>query len=269
MEAKFIFFIDSEIFDVENFLDENIKRFTKQMSTIFDVARYLEADVYYALEDVKTLHDYFQDESFNHDFSKSQANFLDVLLEDFLQLKEKGYFFSINFQNEQSNLVHKNYSFLKLSDNITNNIVFSLTKNTTEDLLLIKSNNEFYHQTINFFSTTEQIWTLINSVLPSRNYNFSSKHGNSTTRAITHRRSEIVSQLLCTNEEAQVLLKSAIFDKRHKARFYYNFDASNNTFIVFPFEGENPQNQFHAFHIESSEWSKEIPKSIRNYFGIE
>jgi hypothetical protein len=63
------------------------------------------------------------------------------------------------------------------------------------------------------------------------------------------------------------LLNSAIFDKREKARFYYNFDESEKTYIIFPFEGENPQHQFHAFHIDVIEWEKEIPHSIREYFG--
>jgi hypothetical protein len=62
------------------------------------------------------------------------------------------------------------------------------------------------------------------------------------------------------------LLKNAIFDLR-EGNWCYNFDDVHQTYVVFPCEGENPQNKFHAFHIDKDKWREEIPNSILKYFN--
>jgi hypothetical protein len=144
-------------------------------------------------------------------------------------------------------------------------IVFSLTEESQYNLLLVKSNEEFERVKINSFSQIQNVWNFINNNLPLREYNFSSKHGNKTTKAIPPKKTENTSQLLCTDDEANMLLKSAIFDLRER-NWCYNFDDNQQTFIIFPCEGNNPQNKYHAFHINKDEWHKEIPNSIRKHF---
>jgi hypothetical protein len=265
MEQKFIFYIHTEIFNDVNFSDENIKDFSKKMNLIFEVARQIEAEVYYPSAAITQLKDFF--ENFDSDFTQSQANRLDLLLKDFIPFNDKYSFFKVHFASESTSLEYVNYSFLNAVDNATAiNIVFTLSNTSKEQLLLVHSNESFYSIEINQCNSANNIWELINQSLPQRTYNFSSKHGNSTTKASPPNR-EKVSQLLCSDKDAQELLNSAIYDKREKLRFYYNFDKIHNTFIIFPFEGNTPQNQFHAFHIEEVEWAKEIPASIKKYFN--
>ncbi len=264
MEQKFTFYVHNEILDDCHFRDENIKDFSKKMNIIFEVARQIEAKVYYPSTAITQLKDFF--ENFDSDFTQSQANRLDVLLQDFIPFNDNYSFFKVHFAAENTSLEPVNYSFLnKIDDFSAINIVFTVSHSSKEQLLAVLSNERFYSIEINQCNSANDVWELINQALLERTYNFSSKHGNSTTRA-NPPRNEKVSQLLCGNEEAQNLLNSAIFDKREKLRFYYNFDKNYNTYIIFPFEGNTPQNQFHAFHITREEWDKEIPSSIRKYF---
>lgn len=265
MGKQFVFYIHSEVFSLDNFKDDNFNAFTKSMDAVLDVARQLKATVFYKLGDVQDLTPFLED--IDYKFTQSQGNRLDVLLEDFIPFKDDYHFFKVHFAEEQTSLESVNYGFLNDMENAeTISIVFTQNKSGQEQLLLVHANHHFYFCEINNFNQTKDIWAFINKYLPERTYNFSSKHGNATTRAIPPKPTEKASQLLSTNEEAQTLLNSAIFDLRER-KFYYNFDDSHGTYIVFPYEGDNPQNQFHAFHITPEEWQKEIPVSIRKYFG--
>lgn len=263
MNQKFVFHIHSNIFEPSNFGDTNIKSFTKTINSIFEVARHLEADVFYLQKDIEELKDYFL--TFDENFTKSQANRLDVLLEDFKKSKTNSHLFFVDFSNGQASLRPANYPFINTQFFDFQNIVFNIIYENNEHLLFVNSNTDFQKIKINHFGSSKSIWDFINKTLPQRNYSFSPKHGNNANRAISPARAS-VSQLLCSDDKAQNLLNSAIFDNRED-KFHYNFDSDFDTFIIFPFEGKTPQNQFHAFHIEQSEWDKEIPKSIRDYFG--
>lgn len=265
MGKQFTFYIHSDVFNLENFKDETFNTFTKNMNAVFDIARQLEAKVFYQLGDVQDLTPFLEDIDYN--FTQSQGNRLELLLKDFTQFKEKYHFFKVHFAEEQTSLESVNYGFLNsMEDSETISIVFTQNRSGQEQLLLVHASDDFYFCEINNFNVGKDIWAFINAHLPKRTYNFSSKHGNATTRAIPPKPTEIVSQLRSSDAEAQILLDSAIFDLRER-KFYYNFDDSKGTFIVFPYEGDNPQNHFHAFHITETEWAKEIPASIRKYFG--
>jgi hypothetical protein len=265
MDKKFIFYIHTEVFNPNNFSDENFNEFAKNLHSTFEVGRQLKADVFYTLDAIQDLKDFF-DNFDETNFTQSQGNRLDVLLEDFIPFESKYLFFKVHFANEATSLEPVNYPFLNAMDNVNDiKIVFTQKIINKEQLLLVHSSDNFYFYEINHFNTAKDIWKLINNHLPNRTYNFSPKHGNANIPAIPPKKSEKVSQLLSTDGEAQVLLNSAIFDSRGK-KFFYNFDDSKDTFIVFPFEGETPQNQFHAFHVTKEEWRSEIPASIRKYF---
>jgi hypothetical protein len=264
MGGNFLFYVHSEVFNPDNFKDENFNTFSKSINAVFEVARQLKAKVFYKLDEVQELKPFFED--IDYKFTQSQGNRLDILLDDFIPFKDKYHFFKVHFAEEHTSLEPVNYGFLNaMDDHQAIKIVFTQNASNKENLLLVQASHDFYFCEIYHFNQAKDIWTFINKHLPIRTYSFSSKHGNATTKAIAPKPTEKVSQLLCSDLEAQTLLNSAIFDLREK-KFYYNFDEINDTYILFPYEGETPQNQFHAFHITHEEWHKEIPASIKKYF---
>lgn len=262
MLRQFIFYIHFDIFRFENFLDDNIEAFMNRMNILFEVARHLKADVYFAAADVLELKSYF--ENFDENFTQSQGNKLDVLLKDFIVNNEINHFFKVLFSDQNTSLEYYPLSALNSKAKEEVNILFSLDNENKIFLLGVKSNDVFFRLEINPFNDSKAIWKFINEALPDKRYNFSAKHGNATTKAIPPK-SLKASQLKCSNDEAQKLLDNAIFDLRENNWGYY-FDEIQKTYIVFPFEGITPQNQYHAFHIEQDEWDNEIPNSIRKYF---
>lgn len=262
---KFIFYVHSDILELDNFSNENIKNFIKQINPILEIARKLKAKAYYSFADNEELKNFFSDSDFNKDFSKSQANKLQLLLENFIQNKEVNNFFKIHFSQENTSLEHIKLPFLNSKIEDKKLIVFSLRNEEEQNLLMVKSNSDFEKVKLNSFNNSKNIWEFINKNLSKREYNFSSKHGNEITKAIPPS-GQKVSQLLCTDEKAQELLNDAIFDLRERS-WCYNFDEDFQTFIVFPCEGNNPQNKFHAFHIDKNKWREEIPNSILKHFN--
>jgi hypothetical protein len=265
MGEQFIFYVHSEVFNPENFSDENLHTFAKSINAVFEVARQLKAKIFYKFGEVQTLKSFFEDIDYN--FTKSQGNRLDVLLDDFIPFKENYHFFKVHFAQKETSLEAVDYGFLNAMDNQKAiYIVFTQNLMGQEQLLHVHANDDFHFCEINHFNQAKDIWKFINERLPKRTYSFSPKHGNATAKAIPPKATEKVSQLLSSDTEAQTLLNSAIFDSREK-KFYYNFDVSKDTFILFPYEGDTPQKQFHAFHITKEEWQKEVPSSIRKHFG--
>ena len=45
--------------------------------------------------------------------------------------------------------------------------------------------------------------------------------------------------------------------------FINNFDTKNQKFIVFYYEADTPQNQYHAFHLDNE---NDIPKDILLFY---
>lgn len=75
--------------------------------------------------------------------------------------------------------------------------------------------------------------------------------------------------LLCNRAEAQRLLNTAIadFNSRRGQEKLFNFDAGHNTFVEFYYEGDNPQKQWHAFHIKSEDWEERVPSKVRRFYN--
>ena len=53
MGKQFIFYIHSDIFNPDNFKDENIFTFAKSINNVFEIARQLNAKVFYKFGEVK------------------------------------------------------------------------------------------------------------------------------------------------------------------------------------------------------------------------
>ncbi len=263
---NFIFYIHTNILNSSIFANENFGNVKEVIIPLLEISRQLKAEVYYSFNDVQLLKNDIGDMDIF--FTKSQANFLDILLKDFKANKLYSNFFEVNFINSSTNLRHVDYTFLKEEDLYSNkkHIVLSIGEEKHYNLLNVTSNDKFERISIFESNDKNNIWKYICENLPKRNYNFSKKHGNNITKASSPNGLK-ASQLLCSDEEAQKLLHTAIFDVNQKGRFLYNFDKQHQTFILFPYEGDNPQNNYHAFHIEKSEWNKEVPLSIRKYFN--
>jgi hypothetical protein len=265
MDHNFVFYIHSDILATENFEKTVVKDFFRKIIPILEVGRLLRADVLYSKKDTDILNDYF--EGCEEFFSPKIQDRLGDLLGDFSLSKEGVYFFNIDFALENTQIRQSSYT--SLDERCCKNkmpIVFTLNLKKEESLMFVKSSNEFGKVEIKAFNNAKDIWQFICCNIDKRHYHPSLKHGNDKKTAIPPAR-EKVSQLLCCDQEAQELLDTAIFDLREKKGFHYNFDPVRDTFIVFPFEGNIPQNQFHAYHIQKTEWEKEIPFSIRNFFG--
>ncbi len=102
--------------------------------------------------------------------------------------------------------------------------------------------------------------------VPARNFQAIPKHGENRPdqRSI---KGELISPLRCSQEQAQILLNTAIGG--HISELY-NFDADHNHYIVFKFEGNNPQNMYHGYHVpmDTTEVPNDIKTKLRSQHGI-
>jgi len=270
MVDNIVFIIGSDIFSSSNLEDGNFQKFVKNISPALKVAEQLKAEVWYSHRDLERLSSEMVE--FDEYFTQSQGNFWGTLLENFRPHREDGYCFKIHYSFENTSLEHcPLVSFPIDSISKTYKVLLSFELEEPEvSLLLAKSNSDFHRVHLNLFIKPDKIWKFVNNILPKRKYNFSSKHGNIHKKADPPKLGEKASQLKCSDEDAQQLLNDAIFDRRYsgkKGHWCYNFDPVHDTFIVFPYEGNTPSNQFHAFHIEREEWKKEIPSSVISFFG--
>lgn len=92
---------------------------------------------------------------------------------------------------------------------------------------------------------------------PARNFHIIEKHGENRqdVRIINN---ETVSPLRCVYVTAYNLLQSAIGDRINEL---FNFHEEIGYYIVFKYEGNNPQNMYHGYHVELT--STEVPDNIK------
>ena len=252
------FYID---LDWERYVEDNGYLLTLEKLVTF--AYMHQAKVYYS---IAQLYDFTSNcNDLDKNFTSSVGNQLEVLLQNAVSLKNQNHIFEICFAQEKSRLIpieNKSVASIQGFDKQLL-ISFSFCSNV---LLWVKSSSEFEQVRVHPASEIKVIqqWIVENSI--KKKYNFSKKHGNDKKKADPPKPKEKVSQLKCSDAEAQQLLNMAIPNFEEKQGWQYNFDEIRGTFIVFPFEGKTPQNQFHAFHVEPSEWHIEIPKSILKFF---
>lgn len=194
-------------------------------------------------------------------FSQSYGNMLGLILENAKCINQKKYVFEINFNEENTSLNFINIKTFACIENHDRVAIASVVqKESLKIFLAIKSNTEFYRINCNILNSTDSVHNWILSNIPKRNFNLSSKHGEN---GIHNWKSASV--LLCKKDEAQHLLDIAIPDFRKNPNLFY-FDKNNDKYIEFFYEGDNPQNQWHGFHIEEKDIDSRVPKSIRDYF---
>lgn len=91
---------------------------------------------------------------------------------------------------------------------------------------------------------------------PQRNFKISPKHGENRTD-IRYIGGEMIYPFRSSLAEGQRHLKTAI---GLSTKEIFSLDGDNG-FIVFKYEGDNPQNMYHGYHVELD--SKEVPDKVR------
>jgi len=132
----------------------------------------------------------------------------------------------------------------------------------SQKYLQVKSKSDYCKIECENISDTKEIVKWIVMMKP-RKFN-ASYHGNQGSGNWVTK-----SPLLCSTERAQQLLDESIpcfLEGIGKKRRIYNFDPNNNTFIEFFYEGDNPQNQWHGFHLDKDKWDK-LPEYILKYYN--
>ncbi len=195
-------------------------------------------------------------------FIESSGNLLSLILDDAIVKKNQSFFFEVNFAKENSFLTPvKNGAISSITSHPKLSLISLSEKGETKTILNVRSNFEFEKIQITLCREIESLFGWIIENIPKRKFNLSKKHGqNGAGHQIG------ASPLLCNSREAQKFLDNAIPDFKKRAKQLYNFDDGRNTFIEFFYEGDNPQGQWHGFHIKKEEWEMRIPENIRNHF---
>lgn len=111
---------------------------------------------------------------------------------------------------------------------------------------------------INSLGNKQEIvnWFILNRQ-PTRKFHVSEKHGENR-QEIRYENNKMISPLRCGETEARDLLQSAI---GVNLKELFNKDRKLGYYIVFKLEGNNPQNQYHGYHVEFT--SNEVPDAIK------
>ncbi|NJO02815.1 MAG: hypothetical protein HC880_15045 [Bacteroidia bacterium] len=95
-----------------------------------------------------------------------------------------------------------------------------------------------------------------------RIFNVHPKHGENGQGNWGKSRGNKVEVLECSQEEAQILLDTAVGNHQIDPRRLYNYDVKHEKYILFYYEGDTPQNQYHGFHLSEDNPEQKIPPSI-------
>jgi hypothetical protein len=239
------------------------KNYLKQICQILELAYQHKLTVFY---DNKQIEEFKELCDLDENFLYSNANMLHVLLQDAYELKSNyHYLFLIIFSQENTSLNHYLTLAIKELQN-KNKALLLLNENNENKKILFVNDKDFEKIELLIIDNKDSLlnWIQNNS---TRNFNLSSKHGDDGKNKWSNNKGDFVSTLLCNKKEAQKLLNTAIPDFREQENRLFNFDSNHETFIEFYYEGDNPQMQWHGFHIEINQWENRIPESIKKFFG--
>jgi hypothetical protein len=258
MYSDFHFYIDLNWEDV---IDKTIDVYLNKLYQLVNFAYQHKASVFYSTEHLNEFKSMLEIErNIDEDFSASIGNKLDVILRHAKGKDIKSYAFQVCFANNNTSIFHIN-NVLSVVDQHSKIAVLSLSNmNKINCFLQVRSNTSYCKiDCENLHATDEIIYWIANTEV--RPFNLSSKHGENGKGNWQGE-----SLLLCTKEDAQKLLNTAIPCFEEKEKNLFNFDNTHNTFIVFYYEGDNPQRQWHGFHLERGDWHK-VPNFVLKYFG--
>lgn len=144
-------------------------------------------------------------------------------------------------------------------------------------ILIIKDcyNKDCYNNVttvkIPFVTNFIELYEWLNCNRPKRNYNFEdNRHikNHPQSQVNSHQKSPIIGGLE-GKKDVSVLLRGAVGDKR-ETKDLINFDYKHECYIWYEYENENPQNQYHGYHLVKKcshevdiEAEKRIPKRVK------
>lgn len=238
--------------------EENSSNYLCEIYRIIQLAYQHKATVYYSEKQVQDFINNCKDRG--DDFIQSHANKLAVLLKNAFKKTNHNHVFEICFSDENTSLNYINNTAVSVIKSYSQNALISTENYNYKTLLSIASAMDFEKVDFKVINNANSLlhWIQNNS---SRYFNLSTKHGENGRGNQPGQ-----SVLRCSKNEAQQLLNTAIPDFTEKEKQLFNFDENHQTFIEFFYEGDNPQKQWHGFHITNNEWEKRIPVSIRKYF---
>jgi hypothetical protein len=249
------FYVD---FDWDKYISDS-NNYLYQLYEVVQLAYQHKATVFYSEQQIQEF--ITNCNNLDEGFSISHGNRLEVLLKNAIKQTNRRYLFEICFSGKNTSLHYINNAAISIICSHSKNALISVSNNNYELLLSISSANDFEKVKFGIVNNTENLLKWIRDNSNERIFNLSKKHGEN---GLGNWLGE--SPLLCSEHEAQQLLITAIPDFSKKEKQLFNFDQIHHTFIEFFHEGDNPQNQWHGFHIERVEWESRIPKSIRKYF---
>jgi hypothetical protein len=257
MYSDFHFYID---FNWEDGIDKTPDIYLNNLYHLVELAYQHKVTVFYSIQRLNEFRSIIEDD-LDENFSESIGNKLDVILGN---AKGKGkdntaYAFQVCFAAKNTSICHINNLLLSVIEQ-HNKIAIISCSNTLDYFLQINSNSEYCKiECININAVSDIInWI---SGIERRTFNVHLKHGENGKGNQLN-----ASSLLCSKEKAQILLESAIPCFLEREKNLYSFDQEHNTFIMFYFEGNNPQKQWHGFHLDADKW-QDIPNFVRRYFG--
>lgn len=260
--------------------EANLKSFLSQLESLIEIVGCeKEVNLFYSANEIKdflvnveefykesylidiasTINEYLQKaNAINWQYNPTQDNSFQYFILDFNSLQIIQLFnHSINEGLERQLTYQENKVFLinHLALNVSNPYVSLLKKST-------KSNDFPSALIIPLKNNVKEIDEWLTENRKTRTFNLSPKHGENGKRAHPSNKGEEVSILECSKEEAQKLLENAIGDVRIDKKRLYNYDATRDNYILFYYEGENPQNQYHGFHISKKDAAQKIPNTM-------
>lgn len=138
----------------------------------------------------------------------------------------------------------------------------------TESLIHINRSKNYGDSEMNIISvdnlfTPKLIIEYLIRTREKRNFHVIKKHGENGVGALPNNKG-IVSVLECSQEEAQALLDKAVGTR--DCNELYAYDDARSKFIVFKYEGDNPQNKYHGYHPENQ---NDIPEKVQVFWRTE
>ena len=147
----------------------------------------------------------------------------------------------------KDNNIDQNFSFLNLQAITIKNEIEIKLDNTNRKFKILDNDYDL----IGYFCKNR---------IPARNFQAIPKHNISKP---VRRRGELISPFYGDEKNATEILKTAI---GLNSKELFGYDKSNGMVIVFKYENNTPQNQYHGYHVEIN--SNEIPKEIKNKLNI-
>lgn len=243
-------------FDCEEYIDSG-DQYLNHIKQMVEFAYMHKASVFYFEEQLKEFVSILSD--IDEGFIQSKGNLLELILRNSRPKKENKYTFNILFNYEKTILQHS--PSLGITPNEQVAVISSKSDCYSHYLLCVKNQNEVELLKTNIFNNCNDILSWISNAIP-RTFNKSAKHGENGKGNWPKE-----SCLLCSCKDAQELLNTSIPDFGEIEERLFNYDSNHQTFIEFFYEGNNPQKQWHGFHLEKKDWLR-VPTHVRKFFHV-